>query len=442
MIVLNILSVFVDAGFGAALIQRKNISRTDISTVFYLNVGIAIAVVAFLIGTRQAIADYFAEPELVWVVPALSLSLLAASFGQAQSQMLTKTLNFKLLTQLSFPSILLGGTVGVAMAWFGANIWALIAQQVTANGVRSLLLWQKCPKEIRPDFNFSFNSLKKLIGFSSGVFGGALLRRITQNLAGLIIAKSFGSEDLAFYDRARLFQKSTTTPLVGMINRVLFPVFSEIHDDKPRMKSALRSGVPLAIGCTAPLMFWMMATAEHLVVVALGDAWRQSIQYLRIVPIMGITLVLSGIKANVVRSQGNGKLVFFLSIFRNSLVIVGLLLTWQFGIMAMIVGQIVCFLINMFVNEFFTFRYTGYTMVEQWRDWLPSVLLSIAAAIISLTVYFASIESHFLNLIIQSVVFAIAYLLSCKLFNLEICQRLIQLGKRIGNPRELVESVQ
>ena len=113
MIVLNVLSVFVDAGFGAALIQRKEIGRTDVSTVFYLNVAIALAVVVGLYLARFQIADYFEEGELSWVVPALSLSLLAASFGQAQSQMLTRTLNFKLLAQLSLPSVLAGGAVGM-----------------------------------------------------------------------------------------------------------------------------------------------------------------------------------------------------------------------------------------------------------------------------------------------------------------------------------------
>lgn len=442
MIVLNVMSVFIDAGFGAALIQRKKINRTDISTVFYFNVGIAVAVVAFLISTRQFIANYFEESELAWVIPALSLSMLAASFGQTQVQMLSKTLNFRLLTQLSLPSIVLGGATGIVMALLGTNIWALIAQQITTNGVRSFLLWRSCPEEIQPDFSFSFESVKKLVGYSSGVFGGALFQRITQNLAGLIIAKSFGSEDLAFYDRARLFQKSSTMPLVGMINRVLFPVFSEIQDDKPRIKSALRSGVPLAIGCAAPLMFWMMATAEHLVVVTVTDVWRDSIQYLRIVPIMGLTLVLSGIKANVIRSQGSGKLIFSLNLYRNSLIIVGLVLTWQFGIMAMVVGQVVCFVLNMIVNDYFTFRYTGYTMTEQWRDWLPTVLVSLAAAGVSLAIYFLAIESHLVNLLIQTIIFSAAYLLGCKLFDLEIYHRLVQIGKRIGNPKSTFESVQ
>lgn len=440
MIVLNILSVFVDAGFGAALIQRKNISRTDISTVFYLNVGIALTVVIFLMGTRQAIADYFEESELVWVVPALSLSLLAASFGQAQSQMLSKTLNFKLLTQLSFPSVLLGGAVGIVMALLGANIWALICQQVTTNGSRSLLLWRKCPQEIQPDFGFSFESLKRLFGFSFGVFGGSLLHRVAQNLAGLIIAKSFGAEDLAFYDRARLFQKSSTQPLVGLINRVLFPVFSEIQDDKAKIRSALRYGVPLAIGFTAPMMFWMMATAENLVIVILTDAWSDSIQYLRVVPLMGITLVLSGVKANVIRSQGDGRLAFLLSLYRNTVILLGLLLTWQYGIMAMVVGQVVCFGLNMIVNDYFTYRYTGYTMMEQWRDWLPSVLLAGFAAMLSLAVYLVAVDSHLANLLIQTIVFLTAYLFGCKLFGLEFYQRLIQLGKHIQNPGRFFQS--
>ena len=158
MIVLNILRAFVDAGFGAALVQRKEITRTDVSTVFYLNVGIALGVVVFLISVRHSIASYFQESELAWVVPTLSLGLLIASFGQAQVQMLSRTLNFKLLTRLSLPSIALGGILGITLAMFGANIWALIGQQIATNGARRTLALSKHLIRLEPPILNSYAS--------------------------------------------------------------------------------------------------------------------------------------------------------------------------------------------------------------------------------------------------------------------------------------------
>ena len=425
MIVLSILGVIIDGGFGAALIQRKQISRTDVSTVMYMNVALACIGFFFLLVAAKPIAVYFNQPDLTWIIPTLSITLLVASFGQSQSQMLSKGLHFKLLAKLTIPSILSGGLVGITMACFGFKAGALIGQQITINCVRTILLWVVCPRELQPNFGFSFSSFKKLAGFSFGVLGNSLLHRGTQNMTGLIVAKSFGAADLGFYNRARFFQQAPTTPLLRLLNRVLFPVFSEIQDDKTRLKSALRTGIPIAIGCVAPLMFWLIATAEPLILVVLTDVWSESTQYLRVVPLMGITLLLSGIKSNVIRSQGDGRLIFLLSLYRNAIILIGLLITWRFGIMAMIVGQVVCYCMNMIVNDYFTQRYTGYTMVEQWMDWTPYILLSCFSALLALPIAWTSISSSLVVLILQSLVFALAYGIGCKVLNLPIYQKVV-----------------
>ena len=430
LIVLNIMKVMIDGGFGAALVQRKNITRTDVSTVFYLNVVISVLCFAGLALLSQPLALYFEQPDLRWIIPSLSLTLLFASLGQAQAQMLIKQLKFKLMAKITFPAVVFGGLTGILLAICGANIWALIGQQLAQSGLRSALLWWFTPRELQPNFKISFESFRRLSGFSFGVLGNELLRCVTQNLVGLIIAKSFGAEDLAFYNRARFFQRSPTQPLVGLLNRVLFPVFSEIQDDKKKICSALRTGIPLAIGCVAPLMFWLMASAEPLIIVTLTEVWSESIQYLRVVPLMGITLVLSGIKSNVIRSQGDGQLIFLLSLFRNTVIIGGLLITWRFGIMAMIVGQVICFLLNMLVNDFFTQRYTGYSMREQWADWAPYVGLSAIVGLASMSIYWANLKSDLLTLIVQTVAFVLLYLLGCRLANLIVYQKLSHIIKQ------------
>lgn len=433
LIVLNILRVLVDGGFGAALVQRKHISRTDISTVFYLNIAIAFVSLGIIALVSNWIAIYFEQPDLTWIVPALGLTLVFASFGQAQSQMLVKQLKFKFLAKITFPPVLAGGAVGITLAFMGANVWALIGQQLTQSCLRSTLLWMLSPRENQPDFKFSVSSFRKLSGFSFAVLGNELLRRITQNLTGMIIAKSFGVEDLAFYNRARFFQRSPTQPLVSLLNRVLFPVFSEIQNEPKKIKSTLRSGIPIAIGCVAPLMFWLMATAKPLVIVTLTDVWSETIQYLRIVPLMGITLVLSGIKSNVIRSQGNGKLIFLLSVCRNSLIVVGLVITWRYGIIAMVIGQIVCFGLNMVINDYFTQRYTGYTLLEQWADWTPYVILSSFAGAIALAVSWANMSNHLVMLVLQTIVFGAVYFAGCWTMNLLLYRKIVSQINRLKN---------
>lgn len=380
-ILLQISTVIVDGGLGAALIQRKEINRTDISTVFYINLSIAVIVLltAFLFSSN--IANYFREPALENVVPALAVGLIFTAVGKTQMDMLIKELQFQKVARISFPSTLVGGAIGLVMAYGGFNVWALVAQRLTTQGLNSVLLWSMCPARIQPNFKFSNASFKKLAGFSMGILGNSIIMQITRNLIGLIVARVFGAEDLAYYNRARFFQKAPTEPLLALLNRVLFPVFSEVQDDNEKIRNALRRGIPMLMFVVAPIMFVMIATSETMILAVLGEAWLPTASYLQVVPLIGITFALSAVKSTIIRAKGDGRLIFILSIVRNGLSILVLSFTWQYGIMAMVIGQIIVYVINMIINDVFTYRYIDYKLTEQWSDWFAYILVAALCCI-------------------------------------------------------------
>ena len=411
-ILLVILGALVDGGFGAALVQRQNITRTDISTVFYFNVATSLMIFVIMCFSSGSLAGYFKEPLLESVIPWLAFGVVLASVGQTQMQMLTKQLDFKGLALLSFPATLIGGTVGVVMALAGMNVWALVGMRLVNHACFSAGLWWKCPRELQPNFQFSFASLKRLSGLSLGILGSSLLAKITRNLIGLITMKVFGSAQMAFYTQARFFQKTPTEPLASILNRVLFPVFSEIQGDNEKIKRSLRRGIPILMFVVAPVMFFLIGAAKPLILVLLNDNWLPTVSYLRIVPVIGITFSLAAIKNNVIRSKGDGLLIFILSLARNSLSIIALYFSWSYGVMAMIIAQIVVYVFNMFLNDFFTSRYVGYTMYQQVCDWMPYVLVAAICAGVCWAAE-AVIDNNWLLLTVQTVLFASLYLLIC-----------------------------
>lgn len=432
-ILISILAVFVDGGFGAALVQRKNVSRTDISTVFYFNVFTAFLILGCLWFSADWFAAYFNDPLLGQVIPWLAVGICLSAFGQAQNQMMVKQLKFRELAWISFPSIVLSGILGVGMAMVGFEIWALVVLRLSRQGILSVLLWVTCPKEIQPNFRFSFQSLKRFAGLSMGIMGNTFVARLTRNLIGLVTMKVFGASELAYYNQSRFFQKTPTEPLVGVLNRVLFPVFSEIQDDNKKIKSSLRQGIPLMIFFVAPMMFFMIASARPLVLVLLNDSWLDTVSYLRIVPVIGITFSLAAIKSNVIRAKGNGKLIFVLSLIRNGLSIATICFTWQYGIMAMIVAQIVCYFINMTINDYFTRDYIGYSFTEQWSDWIPIVVIGGVSALPAYLVDYLTQESDLLILALQAIVFVVVYLTLCTAFKTSGLKSVAAMSKHATN---------
>lgn len=414
-ILLQILSVLVEGGLGAALVQRREITRTDISTAFYLNVAISLIVMAGLIIWAPEIAEYFREPLLTEVLPILAVVLCVAAAGQAQMQMLIKNLDFKKLAWISFPATLISSGIAISTALLGYEIWALVLLRLSYEIMSTSLLWLFCPRDICPNFRFSLNSLRKLAGLSFGILGSNLIMRITRNLIDLIIARVFGAQQLAFYNRARFFQKAPTEPMVGILNRVLFPVFSEIQDDNARIRQSLRNGIPMLMFFISPVMFFLIASAPALVIVLLTEKWLPTAEYLRVVPLFGITFSLAAIKSNVIRAKGNGQLIFVLSLIRNGISIGVLSLTWQYGIMAMIVGQLACYIVNMLINDFWTARYIQYPMFLQIWDWIFYVLLGAGCAGLAWGVEQLPLDSALLVLGMQALIFTSTYVGICLL---------------------------
>ena len=170
-ILLQILSVLVEGGLGTALVQRQQITRTDISTAFYMNLCISLTVMIGLILGAPSIAAYFREPALEEILPVLALVLCISAAGQAQLQMLIKRLDFQKLTWISFPSTIASSIIAIALALYGFEIWSLVMLRLSYQICSTSLLWLTCPREICPNFHFSFTSLHKLAGLSLGVLG-------------------------------------------------------------------------------------------------------------------------------------------------------------------------------------------------------------------------------------------------------------------------------
>ena len=410
-ILLQILAVVVDGGLGAALVQREKIDRTDVSTVFYFNLLSSLALLLLVVALRGTIADYLNEPLLKEIIPWLASGAFLAAIGQAQIQMMTRNLKFRRLAIISFPAAVLGGSAGIVLAMLDFQVWALVYMRLGTILLTSILAWIFCPSEYQPDFRFSIAALKRLSGLSLGVLGSNLIMKITRNMIELIIQKVFGAKDLGFYSRARFFQKAPTEPLLSILNRVLFPVFSTIQNDNRKIKRSLRTGVPILMFCVSPLMFWMIVTAKPLVIVLLSEKWLETVQYLRWTPLIGITFALSAIKSNVIKSKGDGRTIFVLSLLRNGISLATLAVTWRFGILAMLISQIGCYIVNMTINEIATSRYIGYSMQEQRQDYLPSLGASLLAAGLVSPLLWVEFELSIVDLTLQTSLFWLTYLM-------------------------------
>ena len=449
---LALTSIFVllaglitDGGFSDAIIQAKSVSRIDISTVFFINLMVASAMVAVLMIAAPTISSFFGEPRLCLILRVISLILVISALGKIHSSLLVRNLEFKRLFWISTPAIIVSSIVGLTMAVSGFGVWAIVAQQLCTGICSSVLYWVTSPFDRHPTLAFSWESARRLAGFGGSMLGAGLMYQGFAQLYGLVIGKFYLPADLAFYNRAQSFQRTPVATLQTIIGRVLFPVFSGIQDDDQRVTRSLRKGMPMLAFVIIPIMVLLISIARPLVLFLLSDEWLPTAQYLTWLPIVGIVYSLSAINVTVWKAKGRSKMFFVATVAKQVLALGILIGTVRFGVYWIVVGQVVHAIIAHVINMFLTGRISGYSVRMQVFDTMPYLAVAAFAGSVSYCIFELAISlPTLIQLILQTILFSSLYLFACRLFQLEaintVFNRLKQeYNKRIGQGRHETE---
>ena len=172
-IFMAVAQTFLDSGFGAALIQKREATQTDICSIFYFNIVVGLVAAGLLCLVAPWIAAFYNQPILTPLTRAMSLIIVINSFGLIQSTILTKEIDFKTQTKVSLIASVLSGIIGVTLAAAGFGVWSLVVQQISSAFFRTVFLWLL--NSWRPALIFSLKSLREMFGFGSRLLASGLL---------------------------------------------------------------------------------------------------------------------------------------------------------------------------------------------------------------------------------------------------------------------------
>ena len=428
-IFMAIAQTFIDSGFGAALIQKREVAATDMCSIFYFNIFIGLVSSGILCWVAPWISDFYSQPTLTPLTRALSLILVINSFGLIQETILAKQISFKTNTQASLVASVLSGVAGIILAATGFGVWSLVGQQILSSLFRTLALWFLC--SWRPAWVFSFKSLRKMFGFGSKMLISGLLNQIFSNSYLLIIGRLFSATDLGFFTRAKTLEELPTHTLSWMVGRVTFPAFSKIQDDPARLKSGLKKALVLLVMVNFPMMICLLVIARPLVLLLLTEKWADSIPYLQLFCLVGLMFPLHLINLNVLQAIGRSDLFLRLEIIKKVLIIINISITWQWGISAMICGMIITSLISYYLNSYYTGTLINYAIREQFWDFAGYLILAALMAIVVYAVGLLSFPNLWSQLVAQLSVAMFSYVGLCRLFRLSDFMDVWQAGRNM-----------
>ena len=419
--VVGMLAIFIavsqallSSGFVSALIQKEEVAPEDSSSVFYFNIGISLVLVCMYWLTAPWVASFYGQPLLVPLARALSVVVIVSAFSVVQSAMLTRNMDFQIQTKVSLASGIGSGAIGIFMAYRGFGVWSLIAQQISAAVLRTVLYWMF--NNWRPQLVFSLDALRRMFKFGSRILTSSVLSQVAQNIHYVVIGRLFSPAALGFYTRARQMEKLPSTTLTSVVSRVIFPAFSKMQTDDARLKAGLRKAVTVLMLVSAPVMIGLAAVAEPLVLVLLTDTWLPSVPYLQLLCLVALTLPLRVLNKNVLYAKGRSDLALRIDMIDKGLTFLGIAVAWRWGIMGLIVAQLVGALITLLVTFHQTKKIVGYGVLEQLTDVAPYLGFAfVMGAVVSLLGHLSSIGALPL-LLFQIGAGVAAYLCLCCVF--------------------------
>lgn len=412
----TVLSGIVDSGFSNALIRKKDCTDVDYNTMFVTNLTISIVLYALLFVSSPFVSQFFNRYELTSLIRVTGLVLLANALSITQITILTKRIDFKTKTKASLVSAIASGIIGIAMAFMGFCVWALVGQILSKQILYTICLWVL--NKWWPSFTFSLQSFHYMWGFGWKLLVSGLLNNIWNQLYQVVVGKFYSPATLGQYTRGQEYASIFSSNLTNIIQRVSYPVLSEIQDDMHRMVEGYRRVIKMTMFVTAICMISLGAVAEPLIYCLIGPQWHEAATYLPLICISMSLYPLHSINLNMLQVLGRSDIFLYLEILKKIIGILPISIGIFVDIYWMLIASILIGFVSLYLNSWYTGKALGYTFWKQLRDIAPSFGVAFT---IALSVFFFKYLpiSNWGILPMQIIVGVIVGIVTCRIIKIE-----------------------
>ena len=423
-------NVFVQSGFNTALIQKKDADDEDFSSVFYLSLFVAGLLYVVLFLTSPFISVFYRSPQLILILRVLSVTLFFGAFNSIQNAYVARNMMFKKLFFSSLGAIIISGTVGIATAYLGWGDWALVAQQLTNQLAVTLILWFTV--KWRPKLLFSIEKVKVLFSFGWKLLASSLINTLYMEIRSLIIGKIYIPAMLGFYDRGQQIPKVIVSNIDGAIQSVMLPALASQQDDKKRVKAMMRRAIMTSSFIMFPMMVGLAVVADPVVKIILTDKWLPAVPFLQIFCASYSLWPIHTANLQAINALGRSDIFLKLEIIKKVIGIIILGVSIPFGIYAIAWGVLISGVISTFINAYPNLKLLNYSYIEQWKDIMPSLGISLVMGAVVYTLNFLNIAVWQI-LMLQVFVGVVIYIGLAKVFKVE------SFGYLVKTTREIIE---
>ena len=368
--------IFVDSGFGAALLQKKNPDERDYSTVFWFNLFVSILIYIILWFVAPLIAEIFqGDQRLIPLSRLMFLSFIINGLGIIQTNRLMKQMNVRMIAISNLVGLVVSGIIAIVLALHGYGAWALVWQTISLATIKTGWLWA-IGKWI-PKAGFHKDSLRQILRVGMGVFSSSFLNTLFQNIYSFVIGAYYNLSSLGVYTQADKWSKMGSASISQILTSSFVPVLSQYQDNETKYKRLIAKINRFTAFILFPFMLLLVAMAEPLFHTLFGTKWDAAIILFQILLIRGIFIVLTSLYNNYLLARGHAKSLVVIEIVKDALTISAIFATIFFHSIEILVwGQLGASVLTYIFVLWITSRNTGYKKHSFIADCIPYAVLS------------------------------------------------------------------
>ena len=390
--ILAILAIFsslantiVNNGLGTSLLQKKNATETDFSTVFFIELILSIFVYCLLFVLAPTIANYYENENITMYLRVYTLIVLMSPFSSIQTTVLRKTANFKTMFIANFVAIIFQAVSGLVLAYCGMGVWSLVISQLLYYFASSFLLcvlvrW-------KPTKKLSFNSFLNLFKFSWKMTIGWIIGTVYNDVFSLIVGKKYNSETLGYYSKAQTIPNTMNQIVTQVTSSVMFPEFSKIQDNTELTKERTRIMIAILSALLFPIMAGIAAAGNEIISILITDKWLPCVPMMQIMCIYFALSVINDANMQSITGIGRSDLFMIFEIIKRSIAIILVIFLSKINIYLMIWSVVFTTILSLAMNGIANKKLFKYKFSEYVFDIVPYLLYSI---LLFLIVYFVS----------------------------------------------------
>lgn len=429
-VIISILDVFVDSGFGTSLIQKKYVNELDYSSVFYFNILSCTIIYLFIFFAAPFISRIYNNENLILIIRVMSILLIISGIKNIQQAYITRNMMFKKFFFATLGGTIFAGIIGIMLAINGAGVWALIIQMLSNTVVDTIILWFTVGW--RPCRQFSFQRIKELFRYSGSILVALLIARITDLLNQPLIGLFYSNSDLAYYNQGYRIINIITENVNTAMESVLFPTISRVQDNRERVKLITKKSVKMSCYVIMPMMMGIAVCGKAMISLLFTEKWLPCVPYMYVFCVLFAIYPINIANLNVPKALGISEILIKYQLIKSVISISILLLSLRFGVFAVAIGVLISFLLSTAVSAWPNRELINYSLINEIQDVIPIIGLTVSMGAIVYLI--GMLQFHLIIILIMQISMGvIVYMAGSKILNIDSYAIIKDLLKHLFN---------